>query len=148
MGETIKVTNPELSRLISGLNSLDGVKITKDEIEPFEFADGVQWNLSKNAVICERGREPYTHAIKALMKTHGIVQGEQLSEENRDRMVAFQAAVNALEVGEIELTGFLFITLDELRTRPANGDRKAGKNLIPVSVLKNLNSIIKEADAR
>lgn len=147
MGETIKVTNAALDGLVSALNSLDGIKLTGGIQEAFEFADDVQWNLSKNAVICERAKDFHKRGLSDAMKKHKIVQGEQLTEENRDRMVALQAEVDGLDTREVELTGILFVTLAELRTKPPAGDRKAGKNLIPISVLKRLNPIIREIPA-
>jgi hypothetical protein len=145
MGETLKLTVKQVREITTGLNSLDGIRKSKDEIDPYEFEDGVQWNISKNAVIFERANEPYDHAVKALMVTHKIVQGEQITVDNRERFIALQAAVEALDDKEIEVSGVLLLTMAELRTKPSRGDKKQDKNLIPIGVIKKLNPIIKEA---
>lgn len=131
-----------------GLDSLDGVMLGKDDMRPFEFEDSIQWNLSKNAVLVEREVQVLDRALAKLKSVHKIVQGESLTDDNRERFLAFQDAVEGLLDGKTTIHGILYVTIDQLRKQPERPNRKNGVNLIAVSVLKNLNPIIRETEVQ
>lgn len=144
MSDILEIDRRILKPLMRGLDSLDGVMMGKDDMRPFEFEDSIQWNLSKNAVLVERECTVLDRALAKLKSIHQIIQGEPLTAENRERFMAFAEAVEGLMDGKTTIQGILFVSIDQLRKQPDRGNRKGGINLIAVSVLKNLNPIIRE----
>lgn len=145
MSDILEIARRNLKSLMRGLDSLDGVMMGKDDMRPFEFDESIQWNLSKNAVLVERECEVLDRALARLKSVHQIIQGEPLTEENRERFLAFAEAVEGLMDGTTKISGILFVSIEQLRKQPDRGNRKGGTNLLAVSVLKNLNPIIREA---
>ncbi len=156
MGQSIEVLNRVMVKLHNSLSSLDGSKQGKDEIVPFEFAQTVSWNLTKNAVIVERAKIAYDREVRKKAREFGIMPGESIEingkeAPNPEKLAKFlkhDAAVEELKDLTVTLDGLLFITLDELLNKPANADGKVLKNPIPQSVRNGLAPIIKEPETK
>lgn len=143
MGETLKISNRLMARLHTGINSLDGIRVGKDEQVPFEFDPQVRWNLAKNGVIIDRSKDEFDLACRKLMAVAKIIPGDEVNDSNRDRMVKLKEETDAANDSPVEIHGLLFVKLSELYNKRKLPDgKKEAINLIPTSTLKNLAPII------
>lgn len=148
MGDTLKITNRALVKLDEALYCLDASRTGKDEVVPFVFSPKVSWALAKNAVLVERAKLAFDKAVRAQAKTlkiapgESIKAGEEVSPEKRERFAAFTDAIEELRDQEVEISGLIYIKLEDLIEQPAAGDAKAKQNTIPQSVRNKLVPII------
>lgn len=152
MGSTVKFTNRALLRLHEALNSLDGSKTGKDELIPFEFTAKVSWNLAKNQVIVERAKLIFDKALRQQAAQAGVKPGESIRvgpDEKPDpvrlqKFAKLQDAIEEMKDQSVDLSGLIFVTLDDLLSGPVDADGNKKHNPIPQSVRAGLVPIIKE----
>lgn len=148
MSETLTIPVRALLRLHEGFNGLDGVKPNATETLLFEFDPGVKWNLVKNAGIVEAAKDAYDKSLRKLIADSKLVNGEPVTDKNRDAIIALQTAQDASKDSEVKLEGILFIDLTAIfNKRKAKDGKTEIVNQIPVSILKNLALLIKEEPA-
>lgn len=152
MSETLNLPLRDWLRINEALNCLDASKRGTDEIVPFEFSAEVSWRLAKNACILERLKTTFGKRMRQIAAQSGLKPGESISVgggevpdmERLGRFAKFQDLVEEAKDVEEEVSGLLFVTLDELLTKPAGPDGKVGRNPIPQSVRNKLVPIIRE----
>lgn len=145
MPETIKLTVRDLLKLHSGLKGLDGNRHSDKEFFYFDYDAGVRWNIGKNLAIVEREVEVYQKNVRAETRAVNLADGMNMSEIPTLTAATISHKIDALKDKEIELTGILFLKLEEIERRPDSKDPRMKDikvNPIPPSILAALMPII------
>jgi hypothetical protein len=144
MSATVAFTVRTVLDLSRALNSLDAVKVGKDEIVALEFTGATRAKIMANVVAMDPIKLAHEATDRALAKQHGVFAGMGDSPENFAKADAYRRAVEeALDfLREISIER---IHLSALLNRP--GDGKTIKlNPVPQSLLNRLAPIL-EFDA-
>lgn len=129
------LTNAAILKLHVGLSSLDGQRVSKDEVKFYDFEDDVSWNITQNQVIMERAVELFDKEKKKRARENSVVEGMPLTEANAKQAAAYMDSVDALKDQTQVLDGLIPLKRSELKQK---------KNKIPPSVMKDLFPLLEE----
>ncbi len=147
MGQTVKLTNRRVLELYRGLNSLDGIRVGKDELVPFVFDSATKWALVSNAIAVESAKEKFDRYEREQAKTLGIHDGMTLNEANSAKVAAYKEAIETGKDIEVDFSDLTTVSRSALLNQPLDpSDKKVipRTNQIPLSVLKMIAPIIQE----
>lgn len=128
-------TNTQLQKLSVGLASLDGIRTSPNDFEPFRFSPDTTWKIASNQTIIADHLQKFERARKSLAVQHKVSEGMKITPENSVQVNAFMQELDVLTEKVIEVSGLEKIGRDKLNI---GFDESKKQNAIAPSVLVNL----------
>lgn len=134
-----KLTNLQIVKLANALNSLDGIRLSQIQFEPFQFNPETSWRIANNIAVVGPHIETFNRAKKQLGAQYQLAEGMPITAENAQKVSDFMAALDGLEQKTVDVPGLEMISKDKLNV---GGDAKKVQNRIPPTVLAALVPIL------
>jgi len=137
MSPKVSLTNRDIVKLQKALKALDGV-VDGKELRRFDYSTETRWLIIKAQFIIDRAKDLFELANDNFFKESGLVEGEPISDNNREKILQFQRAQKELErqVQDLELPMVGAKQLEE----------KNQKFRIPPSVMVDLWPILEKGE--
>lgn len=134
----LTVTNLQLVKLANALASLDGIRISQTQFEPYNFPPETSWRIANNLAVLAEPLAIFERAKKMLMVQNQMADQVQVTAENAKKVADFIVTIEGLESKEVE------VTLEQLSREKLNvgHDPRKLQNRIPPSVLAALAPIL------
>ncbi len=129
-------TAPQLTRILTGLKSLDGLRTRQNEFTAFHFSPEVTWVIAENQCAIADALKPYELARKTLAAKHGLSEGMAITPGNAAAVEAFVREIGELDERPLE------VELKSIKRADLRLGNKDDKNAIPGTVLAALMSIL------
>ena len=134
-----KLTNLQIVRLANALNSLDGIRLSPTQFEPFQFSPDTSWKIANDIAVIATHAESYNRAKKQLATQYQVAEGMAITTENAKSVSDFMGALDGLEQKLVEISGLEPLSRDKLNV---GHDPKKNQNRIPATVLAALAPIL------
>lgn len=121
------LTAPQLNKILTGLKSLDGLRTSQSNFEPFIFHPDVTWAIAENQCAITDVLKPYELARKMLAAKHGISEGMAITAENSTAVQAFVKEVGELDGRELD------VELKKIKRTDLKVGNKGNKDQNPIS---------------
>jgi hypothetical protein len=136
----MKSTAPQLNRILAGLKSLDGLRTSQSNFEPFNFHPDVTWAIAENQCKIADAIKPYDLAKKTLASKHSVTEGMALTTENAEAVQSFLKELGELDERELDVD---LTKIKRTDLKVGNKDSK-GQNPIPASVLASIMPLLQD----
>ena len=133
--QKIALPAKQWATIANSLRDLDGKRISKEEIQFFDFSAEMKWEIALNATIIDPVIESLEKQIRKTLEEHNLKQGDKVTDKNMADYTAAMEAQQALKDQPIELEVYQFSKETLL------------KKGVLASTLINLMPLIKEGGA-